>query len=60
VGVSSHALYKWLRLFAEPAPKLGCIDHEAENRRLKRRIARVTDERDFLKEATAHFARESR
>jgi transposase-like protein len=25
VGVSSHSLYKWLRLFAELAPKLGCI-----------------------------------
>ncbi len=22
--------YKWLRLFAEPAPKSGGVDHEAE------------------------------
>jgi transposase len=58
LGVSSHSLYKWLRLFAEPAPKLGSIDHEAENRRLKRELARVTEERDTLKEATAYFARE--
>jgi transposase len=49
LGVSSHSLYKWLRLFAEPAPKLGSIDHEAENRRLKRELARVTEERDILK-----------
>jgi transposase len=47
LGVSSHSLYKWLRLFAEPAPKLGSIDHEAENRRLKRELARVTEERDM-------------
>ena len=49
LGVSSHSLYKWLRLFAEPAPKLGSIDHEAENRRLKRELAGVTEERDILK-----------
>ena len=59
LGVSSHSLYKWLRLFTEPAPKLGSIDHEAENRRLKRELARVTEERDILKRATAYFARES-
>ena len=59
LGVSSHSLYKWLRLFAEPAPKLGSIDHEAENRRLKRELARVTEERDILKKTTAYFARES-
>lgn len=59
LGVSSHSLYKWLRVFAEPAPKLGSTDHEAENRRLKRELARVTEERDILKKATAYFARES-
>jgi len=59
LGVSSHSLYKWLRLFAEPSPKVVGIDHEAENRRLKRELARVTSERDILKKATAYFARES-
>jgi transposase len=59
LGVSSHSLYKWLRLFAEPARKLGSIDHEAENRRLKRELARVTEERVILTKATAYFARES-
>lgn len=34
LGVSSHSLYKWLGLFAEPALKLDSIDHEAESRRL--------------------------
>ena len=71
LGVSSHSLYKWLRLFAEPSPKASGIDHEAENRRLKRELARVTEERDILKKgepwiatgsramANAYFARES-
>jgi len=71
LGVSSHSLYKWLRLFAEPSPKTSGIDHEAENRGLKRELARVTEERDILKKgepwiatgpramANAYFARES-
>jgi transposase len=59
LGVSSHSLYKWMKLFAEPVPKASGVDHEAENRRLKRELARVTEERDILKKATAYFARES-
>ncbi len=60
LGVSTHSLYKWMKLFADPAPKTSGVDHEAENRRLKRELARVIEERDILKEATAYFARESR
>lgn len=48
-----------MKLFADPAPKVPSVDHEAENRRLKRELARVTEERDILKKATAYFARES-
>ncbi|PCD78147.1 hypothetical protein CLN94_02275 [Pseudothioclava arenosa] len=59
LGVSSHSLYKWLKLFGEPMAKSVDVDHEAENRRLKRELARVTEERDILKKATAYFARES-
>jgi transposase len=59
LGVSSHSLYKWLRRFAEPSAKVAGVDYEAENRRLKRELVRVTEERDILKKATAYFARES-
>ena len=59
LGVSSHSLYKWMKLFADPAPKAPSVDLESENRRLKRELARVTEERDILKKATAYFARES-
>ena len=48
LGVSTYSLYKWLKRFGDPAPKPG-VDHEAENRRLKRALARVTEERDILK-----------
>ena len=34
--------------FADRPPKIG-VDPEAENRRLKRELARVTEERDTLK-----------
>lgn len=40
-------------------PRGPTVDHEAENRRLKRELARVTEERDILRKATAHFERES-
>ena len=60
LGVSTHSLYKWMKLFAASAPKSCDVDHESENRRLKRELARVTEERDILKKATAYFARESR
>ena len=59
LGVSTHSLYKWMKLFAEPASKADGVDHEAENRRLKRELARVTEERDILKKATVYFARGS-
>ncbi|MEO0764664.1 MAG: IS3 family transposase [Pseudomonadota bacterium] len=51
LGVSTHSLYKWMKLLGDPAPKTPDVDHEAENRRLKRELARVTEERDILKKA---------
>jgi transposase len=30
LGVSSHSLYKWIKLFAEASPKPSGIDQEAE------------------------------
>lgn len=60
LGVSTHSLYKWLKLFAVPASKAVSVDHEAENRRLKRELARMTEERDILKKAAAYFAQDAR
>jgi transposase len=53
-------LYKWLKLFGEPVSKSVSVDHEAENRRLKRELARVTEERDILKKAAAYFAQDAK
>lgn len=59
LGVSTHSLYKWMKLFGDSTSKPSGFDHEAENRRLKRELARVTEERDILKKATVYFARGS-
>lgn len=58
LGVSTHSLCKWMKLFGEPASNANEIDHEAESRRLKRELARMTEERDIAKTATKRFARE--
>lgn len=55
LGVRAYSLSKWLKLFGGASPKPD-VDREAENRRLKRERARVTEERDILKRATAYFA----
>lgn len=56
LGVSQHSLYAWKRKFSPAAS--GEAEKEAEIRRLKRGLARVAEERDILKKATAYFARE--
>ena len=57
LGVSPHSLYAWKKKFSEPA---GGDDKDAEIRRLKRELSRVTEERDILKKATAYFARDAK
>jgi transposase len=61
LGISTKSLYTWKAQFSKPA---AVRDDEAalatELRRVKRELARVTEERDILKKATAYFARESR
>lgn len=49
LGVSTHSLYKWMKLYAQAASQASSVDHEAENRRLKRELARMTEDRDILK-----------
>ena len=48
LGVSTHSLYKWLKLFAAPASKACGVDHEAENRRLKTKIGSLVMDNDLL------------
>tara|TARA_R110002153_G_scaffold124944_2_gene271678 strand:+ start:2155 stop:2421 length:267 start_codon:yes stop_codon:yes gene_type:complete len=55
LGVSMHSLYAWRKKFSQPS---GGDDKDAEIRRLKRELSRVTEERDTLKKATAYFAKD--
>ncbi len=57
LGVSLHSLYAWKKKYSQPA---GGDDRDAEIRRLKRELTRVTEERDILKKATAYFARDAK
>lgn len=58
LGVSQHSLYAWKRQFARQVS--GDAGKDAEIRHLKRELARVTEERDILKKATAYFARDAK
>ena len=59
LGVSAHSLYAWKKKFLKPADA-GEVDPAAEVRRLKQELARVTEERDILKKATAYFAKDAK
>ena len=56
LGVSPHSLYAWKKKFSQGSGD----DRDAEIRRLKRELARVTEERDILKKATAYFAKDAK
>ena len=60
LGISTKSLYAWKSEFAKsPLVRLEVADQAAEIRRLRRELARVTEERTILKKATAYFARGS-
>lgn len=60
LGVCTKSLYDWVRHYHKP---LKIIQEDkaqaAEIRRLKAELARIKEERDILKKATAYFARDA-
>lgn len=61
LGFNTKSINTWQRLFSRPVKVIHEVDSQAnEIRRLKRDLARVTEERDIPQKATAYFARESR
>lgn len=65
LGVPENQLYRWRRAMALDGaaafPGKGRMKPmEEENRRLKRELAGVAEERDILKKALAFFSRTSR
>lgn len=61
LGVSQHSLYAWVKRYGLPeSERIEATSQQAELRRLKAELKRVTEERDILKKAAAYFAKESR
>ena len=60
LGVSTHSLYGWMKRYAARPFAVVKDDQSAEIRRLKQELARVTEERDILKKATAYFAKDAK
>lgn len=64
LGVKENTLYNWVYKYSRPAEmnKVVRTDEHLydELKRLKKEVARLTEERDLLKKAAAYFARETR
>ena len=62
VGVNPNMLTRWVREAEAEGGKAfpgGGTPRDEDVARLKRELARVTKERDFLKDAAAYFAKQS-
>ena len=65
-GISDSCLARWLKiadredaLAADGRSSTGNRDLEAENRELRKRAARLEQENEILRRATAYFARDT-
>lgn len=57
LGITTKSLYGWKGKFGRLKAE---DDKDGELRRLKSELARVTEERDILKKATAYFAKDAK
>ena len=62
LGITKTTLYTWVDKYSRPKESVMHTDEHLydELKRLKKDLARVTQERDLLKKAAAYFATESR
>lgn len=59
LGVTTHSLYAWCKKYGQGSQQDSTLDEQqAEIKRLRSELKRVTEERDILKKA-AYFAKES-
>jgi transposase len=61
LGITKTTLYTWVDKYSRPKESTMRTDEHLydELKRLKKDLAKVTQERDLLKKAAAYFARES-
>ena len=59
LGIKANTLYGWVSKYSKPQEKSQRSDEHIydEVKRLKKELARVTQERDLLKKAAAYFAK---
>ena len=55
LGVSTHSLYAWMKRYAARRVTTAKDNQVPEIRRLKQELARVTEERDILKNGPGLF-----
>ena len=63
LGINDNVLRRWIKEFTDPSKKPFTghgSPRDEEMARLKKELQQVKKERDFLKEAAAYFARESK
>lgn len=60
LGVNPNTLHTWISKYSKPKNTTERTSEHIydENKRLKKELDRVTQERDLLKKATAYFAKE--
>ncbi len=59
LGMYVHSLYAWIKDYSKPQEqRQRDNDQQAELRKLRAELKRVTEERDILKKAAAYFAKE--
>lgn len=57
LDVTSHSLYNWMKKYGPDADRHAIeLSDQAEIRKLKKELKRVTEERDILKKAAVYFA----
>ena len=60
LDVSTHSLYAWIKKFGPDSEvNQSRNEEQAELKRLRKELQRVTEERDILKKAAAYFAKQS-
>jgi transposase len=58
LGITIRSLHTWKKTFGQPeVVRRTLTDHDAEVRKLRAEVKRLTEERDILKKAAAYFAK---
>ncbi|WP_152564964.1 transposase [Methylobacter sp. BBA5.1] len=64
LGINVNTLHTWISKYSRPKTSDKAVRTDEhlydELKRLKKEVARLTEERDLLKKAAAYFARETR